>query len=48
MVDGTIYFDEERDRQLKEKIDSERNRIISNILNEPPAASANTPNFPRR
>jgi imidazolonepropionase-like amidohydrolase len=49
MVDGTIYFDEELDKKMKEQIDIERNRIISNILREstqptPPIM----PNFPRR
>ena len=34
MVDGTIYFDEEKDAKMKEQIDSERNRIIANILRE--------------
>ena len=48
MVDGTIYFDEEKDAKMKEQIDSERNRIIANILHETPAASSTTPNFPRR
>jgi hypothetical protein len=48
MVDGVIYFDEELDEQLKVQIDSERNRIIANILREAPAASLTTPNFPRR
>ena len=48
MVDGTIYFDEEQDAKMKEQIDNERNRIISNILREAPAASSTTPNFPRR
>jgi imidazolonepropionase-like amidohydrolase len=48
MVDGTIYFDEDRDAKLKEQIDSERNRIIANILLEAPANSSTTPNSPRR
>jgi imidazolonepropionase-like amidohydrolase len=49
MVDGTIYYDEERDAQMKEKIDSERNRIISAILKEAPASpSATTSNLTRR
>ena len=48
MVDGTIYFDEEKDTKLKEQIDNERNRIIANILQETPATSTTTPNFPRR
>jgi imidazolonepropionase-like amidohydrolase len=48
MVDGTIYFDEEEDVKMKEQIDSERNRIIANILHETPATSSITSNFPRR
>jgi imidazolonepropionase-like amidohydrolase len=48
MVDGTIYFDEAQDAKMKEQIDSERNRIIANILREAPATSSTTPNFPRR
>ena len=36
MVDGTFYFDEEQDAKMKEQIDSERNRIIANILRETP------------
>jgi imidazolonepropionase-like amidohydrolase len=48
MVDGTIYFDEEQDAKMKEQIDSERNRIIANILRETPAPASTTPNFPRR
>ena len=48
MVDGTFYFDEEEDAKMKEQIDSERNRIIANILREAPATSSTIPNFPRR
>jgi imidazolonepropionase-like amidohydrolase len=48
MVDGIIYFDEEQDAKMKEQIDNERNRIISNVLREAPATSSTTPNFPRR
>jgi imidazolonepropionase-like amidohydrolase len=48
MVDGTFYFDEAQDAKMKEQIDSERNRIIANILREAPATSSTTPNFPRR
>ena len=40
MVDGIIYFDEEKDAMLKLKIDEERNRIIQKILNESPAAAS--------
>ena len=48
MVDGTIYFDELTDAEMKDQIDSERNRIIANILREAPATGTTTPNFPRR
>jgi imidazolonepropionase-like amidohydrolase len=50
MVDGIIYFDEEQDVKMKEQIDSERNRIIANILREAPtpAPGLPIPNFPRR
>ena len=49
MVDGIIYFDEEKDAKMKEQIDTERNRIIANILNETqlPAAT-NFSNMQRR
>lgn len=49
MVDGTIYFDEATDAKMKEQIDSERNRIMGNILRE---TQTTTPgglsNMPRR
>ena len=48
MVDGTIYFDEDLDARMKDQIDNDRNRIISDILKEAPASSSTTPNFPRR
>ena len=48
MVDGIIYYDEEQDAKMKEQIDSERNRIIANILRETPAPTPTTPNLPRR
>jgi imidazolonepropionase-like amidohydrolase len=48
MVDGTIYYDEATDAKLKEQIDSERTRIISNILKESTSTPSATPNFPRR
>lgn len=34
LVDGTVYFDEEKDAAMKKEIDSERNRIIHKILSE--------------
>jgi len=49
MIDGTIYFDEEEDAKMKEEIDSERNRIIGNILRVPAQpTAANSTNIPRR
>ncbi len=48
MVDGTIYFDEERDALLKKQMDLERNRIIKNILNESKPEGPLTPKFPMR
>ncbi|MDZ7738362.1 MAG: amidohydrolase family protein [Bacteroidales bacterium] len=34
LVDGRVYFDEEKDAEMKEEIDRERNRIIQKILKE--------------
>jgi imidazolonepropionase-like amidohydrolase len=48
MVDGTIYFDEETDAKMKKQIDSERNRIISNILKASQTPVTGSPNIPRR
>lgn len=48
MIDGTIYFDEDTDKQMKEQIDSERNRIISNILKEPQTTAPTNPKIPER
>ncbi|MFN8209839.1 MAG: amidohydrolase family protein [Bacteroidales bacterium] len=48
MVDGTFYFDEERDARLKTSMDEERNRIVSNILKESATPASNTANLPRR
>jgi len=42
MVDGTFYFDEEKDAKMKDQIDKERNRIISNILKETPQPATPT------
>jgi len=48
MVDGTIYFDEEADAKMKQTTDSERNRIIGNILKESQSTSQTSQNTPRR
>jgi urease alpha subunit len=45
IVDGTIYFDEELDAKMKEQIDSERNRIIADILHDNPATGSTNPNM---
>jgi imidazolonepropionase-like amidohydrolase len=48
IVDGVVYFDEDTDAQMKEQIDSERNRIINNILKESQTPGTNMANLPRR
>ena len=49
MVDGTFYFDEEKDAKMKEQVDAERNRIIAGILRETQLPSTtNFSNMPRR
>jgi adenine deaminase len=48
MVDGTIYFDDQTDALMTVQMDTERNRIIGNILRETPATGSTTPNSPRR
>ena len=48
MVDGTIYFDEEADARMKAQVDSERNRIIGNILSESQSPATTSLNIPRR
>lgn len=48
MIDGVVYFDEETDAKMKEQIDSERIRIINNILKEAQSTTTNMPNLPRR
>jgi len=35
LVDGIVYFDEEKDAAMKLQADQERNRIIQKILKEP-------------
>lgn len=48
MVDGTIYFDEEKDAMMKQQIENDRNRIIAAILKEAAPAGGVTSNFQRR
>jgi imidazolonepropionase-like amidohydrolase len=44
MIEGTIYFDEQKDVEMKNLIDSERNRIIGNILRESQPSDSTLPN----
>ena len=34
IVDGTIYFDREKDQQMQKQIDSERNRLVKRMVGE--------------
>lgn len=34
IVDGTIYFDREKDQQMEKQIDSERNRLVKKMVGE--------------
>lgn len=48
MVDGIIYFDEQKDAEIKLKIEEERNRIIQKILKQSPAPAAGRAQAVRR
>ena len=49
MVDGVIYFDEEKDAEMKIEIDEERNMIIQKVLKQSPTkAAGRTPATARR
>jgi imidazolonepropionase-like amidohydrolase len=43
MVDGIIYFDREKDLQIRKEIFAERNRIIQKLIDEKSAGSNTTP-----
>lgn len=34
LVDGTVYFDREKDKELRKQVSSERNRLIQKMLDE--------------
>jgi adenine deaminase len=34
IVDGIVYFDRERDKQLRQQIQAERNRLVQKMLGE--------------
>ena len=46
IVDGTLYFDRERDKQLRQQILTERNRIIQKMLEEKKGGGATMPATP--
>jgi imidazolonepropionase-like amidohydrolase len=48
MIDGTFYFDEKKDAEMKMQIDNERNRIIANILRESQQSGITTSNTAKR
>jgi imidazolonepropionase-like amidohydrolase len=45
IIDGIVFYDEEKDRDMKEWIDNERNRIIQKILSQsqPQSPAGGTP-----
>ena len=46
VVDGIIYFDKEKDKQLRVDIAKERNRIIQKMLDDKKGGGATTPAMP--
>jgi hypothetical protein len=46
IVDGTIYFDREKDAQLQKTVDNERNRIIKKMVGEKRSGASVTPAVP--
>ena len=42
IIDGIVFYDEDKDAEIKEWIDRERNRIIQKILNQSPQQSSGT------
>ncbi len=46
IVDGIIYFDREKDKQLRTEILQERNRIIQKMLDDKKGGGATTPAMP--
>jgi adenine deaminase len=43
MVDGTIYFDRDKDMELRKKVAAERNRLINKLIGEKRAGGFTTP-----
>ena len=46
IVDGTVYFDREKDEQLQKMVDIERNRIIKKMNSEKKSGAATQPAQP--
>jgi imidazolonepropionase-like amidohydrolase len=46
MVDGTIYFDREKDKQMRKQVSTERNRLIQKMLDEKKMGSPVSPATP--
>ena len=46
IVDGTVYFDREKDAQLRKQVAAERNRIIKKMIGEKKAGASVTPAVP--
>lgn len=46
IVDGTVYFDQARDLQLRQQIAKERNRLINKLLNEKKSGGPTVPGRP--
>jgi len=46
IVDGTIYFDRERDEELQKRVDEERNRLVKKMVGEKKSGRPVTPAQP--
>jgi imidazolonepropionase-like amidohydrolase len=46
MVDGIVYFDRERDKQLRQQIMAERSRLVQKMLNEKKGGGPTGPAMP--
>jgi imidazolonepropionase-like amidohydrolase len=46
IVDGTIYFDRQKDEQMQKAVDSERNRLVKKLVGEKKSGAPVTPAVP--
>ncbi len=46
MVDGIVYFDREKDKEMRKQVSAERNRLVQKMLDEKKAGSAVSPATP--